>query len=416
MPPRHLRRARVLLGGLTVAILAALVAPHAGLAATFYVSPSGSGGACSAAAPCGSFDVAYDRARPGDRIEAAGGTYGGSERITGDKGSRTRIVIESAGGASVTVTGSFSVLADRVTVRDIRAADGWGIDNSTPGNPIYGVRLENVSGRNVFIQNARGPVVTGSDFGPFPNHETGLVGTWPVSYNVTFSNNRFHDTRPTTDSAHVECIEANNVRGLKVLNNRFERCGYFGILPGRLFARPNPSSLRLIGNEFGRTYNCSRASCTSEGDWGIAPYSIMFGADRWEGTSVIRDNYFETPPGGLDRVRFARLIAYGNTGAAPARWKRLLSTTTAAVLKVARAIRVTGTLLPPHPGARIVVSLYRRRDGSFVRIAVHGPRLSEASAYRTFFARPRRGICNVTARFAGNARFIPSSRSVRFAC
>jgi len=231
-------------------------------------------------------------------------------------------VIEPAAGASVTVTGDFSIVADYVTVRRIRAATGWGIDNSDASNPIIGVRLENVSGRNIFIQNARNPVVTGSDLGPFPNHEAGLVGASPASYNVTFSNNTFHDTRPTDNTVHVECIEANNVQGLNVLNNRFERCGYFGILPGRLFETPEPRELRLEGNYFGQTYNCDISSCTSEADWGLAPYSTMFGADHWGGASFIRNNFFETPPGGTSKPTFDSLTTCGNTGAAPTTWAR----------------------------------------------------------------------------------------------
>jgi hypothetical protein len=311
---------RLLLAGL-VAVIAALTSASPGVAATRYVAPGGSGTGCTRAAPCGDFDAAYDRARPGDLIRAAGGTYSGSEWITGRKRSRLRIVIARTPGASVRVTGAFTVRADYVTVRGIHARLGWGIDNSNPANPILGVRLKNVSGRNVFIQNARNPVVAGSDFGPFPDHEVGLVGTWPVSYNVTFAGNRFHDTRPTDNTAHVECIEANNVQRLNLYNNRFVRCGYFNILPGRLAGTPDPRALRLSGNYFGRTFNCDRSLCTSAGDWGIAPYSIMFGADRWRGTSVIKNNYFATRPGGLDRVRFDRLRAYGNRGAVPRSWR-----------------------------------------------------------------------------------------------
>ncbi|MGH3033301.1 MAG: DUF7594 domain-containing protein, partial [Gaiellaceae bacterium] len=157
-------------------------APIPPTVATLHVSPSGwDGNPCTQVAPCRSFHRAYSRAAPGDRIEAAGGTYPGSESVNGAKSSTMPVVIEAASGASVTVTGSFHVAADYVTVRSIRAVDGWRVVGSDSSDPIVGVRLENVSGRNVFIQNASDPVVTGGDLGPSAGGE-------------------------------IECMEANNVQ------------------------------------------------------------------------------------------------------------------------------------------------------------------------------------------------------------
>ena len=85
-------------------------------AATRYVSPSGSdGAACSALAPCRSFDYAYRQAAPGDLVEVAGGTYGSQ---TVPALGRTGPVIEfrPALGASV-VLGGLQVRADFVTMR-----------------------------------------------------------------------------------------------------------------------------------------------------------------------------------------------------------------------------------------------------------------------------------------------------------
>jgi hypothetical protein len=397
------------------AVAPGMAIPHDAAAATLYVATGGSDDdACTRAEPCRSFDRAYDRAAPGDRVEVAGGTYRGSENVTGDKGSLVPVVIAPAAGASVTVTGGVDVVADYVTVRRMRA-NGFGIGSRNPTNPATGVRLENVKGRIVFVQNTRNLVVTGSEFGPNRDKETAIVGAWPVSFDVTFANNYFHDTRPTSNTVHVECIEANNVQGLNILENRFERCGYFGILPGRLYASPKPRELRLEGNHFGKTYNCALSSCTSKAHWGIAPYSIMFGLDRWEGVSVIKNNFFETAPGGIYRVSFTRLIAHSNTGAAPPAWKRRLTRITASVSKTASRLRIRGVLEPAQPAKRVVVTLYRKRAGVLRPVAVRRP-LSSSGTYTTWFARPRSGKCSARARFRGDAASIPSSKTLTFAC
>jgi hypothetical protein len=423
MPSPHLRRARASIAplGVVCTIAAAAVVspgmaiPQDAAAATLYVATDGSDDdACTRAEPCRSFDRAYDRAAPGDRVEVAGGTYRGSEDITGDKSSIVPVVIAAAAGASVTVTGGVDVVADYVTVRRMRA-NGFGVASRNPTNPIRGVRLEKVKGRIVFVQNTRNLVVTASEFGPNRDKETAIVGAWPASYDVTFANNYFHDTRPTSNTVHVECIEANNVQGLNVLNNRFERCGYFGILPGRLFASPNPRALRLEGNHFGKTYNCALSSCTSKAHWGIAPYSIMFGLDRWEGASVIKNNFFETAPGGIERVTFTRLIAHSNTGAAPAAWKRRLTRITASVSKTTSSLRVRAVLNPPQAGKRVVVTLYHKRAGGLRPVAVRRP-LSSSGTYAAWFSRPRSGRCKARAHFRGDANSIPSSQTVTFAC
>jgi hypothetical protein len=63
---------------LCAAVAAGILAlPAAASPATRYVAPTGAdGAACTASAPCKSFDRAYQVAQPGDVVEVADGTYG----------------------------------------------------------------------------------------------------------------------------------------------------------------------------------------------------------------------------------------------------------------------------------------------------------------------------------------------------
>jgi hypothetical protein len=57
--------------------LGLLFAAPAASAATLHVATGGTdSAACTAAAPCASFNRAYQQSQPGDTIEVAGGNYG----------------------------------------------------------------------------------------------------------------------------------------------------------------------------------------------------------------------------------------------------------------------------------------------------------------------------------------------------
>lgn len=89
---------------------------------------------------------------------------------------------------------------------------------------------------------------------------------------------------------------------------------------------------------------------------------------------------------------------------------------TAAVTKTRARVKVSGSVFPAHPGKRVVVSLFRKRNGVFVQLAVKRPSLSTTSAYVTRFARPRRGACKIRARFPGDTDHLASARTVSFRC
>lgn len=103
-----------------------------------FVSPNGlAAGPCSRASPCASWNAAYQRARPGQVIEVAGGTYPG-QTIEGRSATRNLspgctpadparcIVFRPAAGASVAVQGNLQVDGSSV----------WIQGTSSPASPV----------------------------------------------------------------------------------------------------------------------------------------------------------------------------------------------------------------------------------------------------------------------------------------
>src|SRR4051794_10680787 len=89
---------------LTALLTALVVVAAPGAHATgrvLHVSPSGAdGAACTEAAPCRSFDAAFDRAAGGDRVLVHGGTYP-TQTISG--GRAGRVTIAAAPGQSALI-------------------------------------------------------------------------------------------------------------------------------------------------------------------------------------------------------------------------------------------------------------------------------------------------------------------------
>jgi hypothetical protein len=89
--------------------------------------------------------------------------------------------------------------------------------------------------------------------------------------------------------------------------------------------------------------------------------------------------------------------------------------TTASVTRT-RAVRVRGAVSPSHPGDRVLVTLFRKRNGAFAKVAAKWSLLGSASGYTAKFRRPRPGACRVISRFPGDADHRASARSVTFRC
>jgi Calx-beta domain len=100
--------------------------------------------------------------------------------------------------------------------------------------------------------------------------------------------------------------------------------------------------------------------------------------------------------------------------------------TTLKITKRAGRIRAFGRLSPVRKGEHMVVKLFRKKNGVWVRLRTKRPTLSGAtnlngdgftdSKYSTRFPRPRPGSCMVTAVYPGDPSFGSSTAVKRFRC
>lgn len=102
----HLRPLAIFAILSSIAASLALTAAPAAAASTWYVATNGSGGACTSSSPCGSFEAALGKARPGDTVRVKAGSYGLQEidRNVGWNAGSANITFRPHGGA-VTVGG-----------------------------------------------------------------------------------------------------------------------------------------------------------------------------------------------------------------------------------------------------------------------------------------------------------------------
>jgi hypothetical protein len=92
------------------------------------------------------------------------------------------------------------------------------------------------------------------------------------------------------------------------------------------------------------------------------------------------------------------------------------SSISALVTKTASRVKVRGSVFPAHPGRTVTVTLYKKKNGVWAKLATKRPTLGAASSYATAFARPRAGACRARAVFGGDADHLASSKTVNFRC
>jgi hypothetical protein len=228
--------------------------PAAGAsAATLHVSPGGSGGRCTAAAPCGSLASAYRAASPGDVVEVAAGSYG-SQSVSKDPGKprgSARVVFRARGAVTMP---EFTTRANDVTYVGFRLPTPYGVATVRGGRNVTLARFraakpyiwgpESSSGTADTLENV---TIKGGNFGPHISCGGGFQITRDgPPRNITIDGARFHDFRvdSSCSSAHLDCLHSfNGIQGLTIRNSRFYRCENFGALI-------NGASDILIENNF----------------------------------------------------------------------------------------------------------------------------------------------------------------------
>lgn len=216
-----------------------------------FVAPNGSdANPCTAAAPCLSFNRAYDVAANGDTVEVAGGAYG-VQRIVRDEKYTTAdtpdVVFQPAAGATVTVgnlefgksvpvEGGTANGPSNVTVKDMHDNGGASGCDWYVGTDAYWVTIVNGDACNLLVEQAKHTTVLGGDWGPCtvpgPCSNMKIVD----SPYVTFDGLYVHDFRIVPGSGeHFECMFIVSGRDITVRNSRFENCEYYDIFVQRYY-------------------------------------------------------------------------------------------------------------------------------------------------------------------------------------
>jgi hypothetical protein len=93
------------------------------------------------------------------------------------------------------------------------------------------------------------------------------------------------------------------------------------------------------------------------------------------------------------------------------------TTTTVGVVKTDAKVKASGTLTPPLADVEMSVTLSRRQNGRWVKIAEKSPVVKAGGGgFSASFARSKRGDCRVIARFAGDDLHEPSKDTATFRC
>ena len=238
---------------------------------------------CTQAAPCQTFNRAYQVAKLGDVVTVTAGTYPQqtirqepSKDTTGDL---PDVVFQPAAGATVRVAGlslgtgcyqagpSCYTGPDHLTIRnmsDSRSPQGpWQMQHETND-----ATFENIDASNWYLVGVRDVKVLGGDWGPCSYGVQGCLNN-KVDMDPGYRNERvmidgglYHDIRINTQGQHMECMFLVGGIDITVRNAKFTACEFFDIFVqyyGDLnFPRLNYNpfdGLVLESNDFDRPYN-----------------------------------------------------------------------------------------------------------------------------------------------------------------
>jgi hypothetical protein len=199
--------------------------------ASLFVAPSGSdANPCSPAAPCASFQRAYDLAQPGATVDVAGGHYPGQGLSPNGK-TGPNIVFREASGARVILGGLSVNGADFLTFEGFETSyvDATHQRGVFAGPGSRGIRFERIDAGSVSSWKADGITVLGGDYGPCYSPPVSCSNNKvDVSRNVVIDGATFHDllARP---GDHWECMYVNASDGFTLRNSKFRGCAIFDV-------------------------------------------------------------------------------------------------------------------------------------------------------------------------------------------
>ena len=184
-----------------------------------YVTPSGSGTACTESAPCGSFSAAYAAAPPRAVVKIAAGTYGNQTLPALTKPSSEPVLFVPASGA-VTI-GDLEISADHVEVRGV-ATDGWAVVDDATDVVLRDV--DAVGGTGGYVAGASNVRILGGEIAGMSG--TGLL----LAHDGTDARDVVVDGLTIRDLGNgAKCIHAASADGLEIRNVKLVDCGTDGV-------------------------------------------------------------------------------------------------------------------------------------------------------------------------------------------
>ncbi|MGH8985301.1 MAG: fibronectin type III domain-containing protein, partial [Acidimicrobiia bacterium] len=233
--------------------------------ADVYLSPTGSdGSACTASAPCKSFDRAYQEAQLGDVVELAGGTY--PDQVLDAANAKARgtaladlVVFRPAAGAAVKV-GNLDIRVPHIEFRDMEIAK-FKARYYVLDPDLYAsgdLTFRNIKTHHFSLNSMQHVRVVNVDVGPNRNPENGdwpqdgiFVGTYPQDArdvtDILFDNVYVHDVTEPTSDAHSDCVQFTAGIDVIIRNSRFEDCEHADLM---IKADQGPIDGFLIENNF----------------------------------------------------------------------------------------------------------------------------------------------------------------------
>jgi chitodextrinase len=255
----------------------------AGSPSVFVATTGADTNSCTQAAPCKTFQRAYNVAQPGGVVEVAAGNYP-DQTINGTK-SAPSVVFQPASGASVYVN-DFFIYATNLELRNF-GTSYWETHASANG-----VTMRNIDTGPFIIYGSSNVNVIGGDIGPsygngsatndaFITYENGTI----APHNIVIDGAYFHDFKLGYVGDHGQCLMVVGGVGITIRNSRFQRCDIYSIFFTQ-WAGPDPPSNVLLENNFfdkSTNYGSYTQCCTY--------YSVQFAAHMSNFTNItVRNN------------------------------------------------------------------------------------------------------------------------------
>jgi hypothetical protein len=237
----------------TAATTAACPAPTPG--ATIYLSTSGSdSNACTATAPCRSFNRAFRVASSGQVVEIAAGSYGDQNLLFDASKSSSDVIFQPAAGAFVTVgqlsfgSNRFEGGASHVTIKNMTvtgdvAIPGCGVpdgtpcpaDASSPGNDLTFQNLRVKGPYAFYCASCSNVSIVGGTWGPDTYQcRSGLGSAHPEvqsaytqvkrAHGILIDGTTWQNFARCTSADHTECLQVEPADDMTVRNSTFRMC------------------------------------------------------------------------------------------------------------------------------------------------------------------------------------------------